>query len=153
MLWTVFAQREPELAHLGERLLDEDHGYTFLSTVAADGSPRIHPIAPILGAGGLCMAITRGSPKLADLRREPRIALHSTVVPPDDEEFAVRGVVREVEGERARTAAVAGARSGAHLSEAMVLFEVDLREVGWARWSRGRPDRRRWRATGAPGER
>jgi pyridoxamine 5'-phosphate oxidase-like protein len=146
MLWTEFAKQEPELARHGARLLAEDHGYVFLATIAADGSPRIHPIAPILSASGLFVAIIRTSPKLADLRREPRIALHATVVPPDDEEFSVRGVAVAVEGEAAREAAVAGAHGGARLSDAMALFAVEPTAVGWARWTDGEPVRRRWRA-------
>ncbi|WP_353963818.1 MULTISPECIES: pyridoxamine 5'-phosphate oxidase family protein [unclassified Streptomyces] len=143
MLWTEFAEQEPDLARRGRVLLAEEHGYVYLSTVAADGGPRLHPVAPLLSDHGLFVAVTRRSPKLADLRSEPRIALHSTVLPPDDEEFSVRGVVREVEDVVARKAAVVGARGGAQLSDALALFEV-----GWARWSQGRPTRERWRATG-----
>src|SRR4051794_7322335 len=116
MSWGAFAEQSPELARRGRELLAEEHGYVFLSTVTADGSPRIHPVAPILSDRGLFVAVACRSPKLADLRREPRIALHSTVMPPDDEEFSVRGVAREIEDEKARSAAVAGAEGGAQLS-------------------------------------
>ncbi|WP_051858416.1 pyridoxamine 5'-phosphate oxidase family protein [Streptomyces cellulosae] len=150
MLWTQFAEQEPELALRGQELLAEEHGYVYLSTVSADGGPRLHPVAPVLSDRGLYVAVTRRSPKLADVRAEPRVALHSNVLPPDDEEFSVRGVVREVEDEDAREAAVAGARGGARLSDALALFEVDLVEVGWSRWSEGKPTRRRWRASGGP---
>lgn len=60
--------------------------------MAADGRPRLHPVAPILGDRGLFVAVQNRSPKLADLRSEPRMAPHSTVLPPDDEEFSIRGV-------------------------------------------------------------
>lgn len=145
MSWLVLAEQAPELARRGRRLLAEEHGYVFLATVAADGSPRVHPVAPVLGDRGLFVAVSRRSPKLADLRREPRTALHSTVVPPDDEEFWVRGTVREVEDVDARSAATVGARGGAELSDAMALFEVDLTEAGWSRWTEGTPTRERWR--------
>ncbi|MFF9396155.1 pyridoxamine 5'-phosphate oxidase family protein [Streptomyces griseoluteus] len=148
MLWTKFAEQEPDLAERGRLLLAEEHGYVYLSTVTAEGSPRLHPVAPILGDRGLYVAVKRRSPKLVDLRSDPRIALHSTVLPPDDEEFSVRGVVREVEDAGARQAAVIGARGGAQLCSALALFEVDLLEVGWARWSQGKPTRKRWRAEG-----
>lgn len=146
MLWTPFAEQSPELARHGQRLLAEEHGYVYLATVAADGSPRVHPVAPILSARGLFVAVSRRSPKLADLHGEPRTALHSTVVPPDDEEFSVRGVAREIDDEDDRRAAVSGARGGATLTDAMALFEVDLLEVGWTRWPNGTPVRERWRA-------
>jgi hypothetical protein len=154
MLWTEFAQQAPELAGRGWELLAEEHGYVYLATVAVDGSPRLHPVAPIRSERGLFVAVIRSSPKLADLRREPRMALHATVLPPDDEEFSVRGIAREVDSADARAAAVAGARGGATLREAMALFEIDLVEAGWARWSAGRPSRKRWQAEKlAPGER
>lgn len=146
MLWAEFAEREPELAGLGWRLLAEEHGYVYLATVSADGGPRLHPVAPIRGPRGLFVAVSVRSPKLGDIRREPRVALHATVRPPEDEEFSVRGIAREVEGAPARAAAVAGARDGATLSEAMALFEIDVLEVGWARWADGRPTRKHWRS-------
>lgn len=127
-------------------LLAEEHGYAYLATVPADGSARLHPVAPILSERGLFIAVTCRSPKLADLRTEPRLALHSTVLPPDDEEFSVRGACREVESTHARGAAVARAQGGAQLSEDLALFKIDLVEVGWARWARGKPIRKSWRA-------
>ena len=145
MLWTAFAAEAPELGRRGLELLAEEHGYSYLATLAADGSPRVHPVAPILTASGLFVAVTRRSPKCTDLVRDPRLALHATVQPPLDEELVVRGIAREVEGEDARAAAVAGARGGAELSDAMALYEIDLTEVGWAEWSSGHPRRRRWR--------
>jgi hypothetical protein len=141
----AFAAEAAELEGRGRALLAEEHGYGFLATVAADGSPRVHPVAPILSERGLFVAVTRRSPKFADLRRDPRVALHATVRPPLDEEFVVRGIAREVEGDDARADAVSGASGGAELSDGMALFEIDLTEVGWAEWSGGRPRRRSWR--------
>jgi hypothetical protein len=148
MRWPDFADRSPELARHGERLLAERHGYAFLATTAADGSPRVHPVAPILASRGLFVAVRRGSPKLADLRRDARMALHATVLPPEDEEFALRGTVVEIDDAAARESAVAGATDGAQLSDHLALFEIDLAEVSWARWSGGTPVRARWRAPG-----
>lgn len=145
MRWSDFAVRSPGLARDGWRLLAERHGYAYLATTAADGSPRIHPVAPIRSERGLFLAIHVRSPKLVDLRRDPRMALHTTVVPPDDEEFSLRGTVVEVDAAD-RGAAVAGAEDGAELSEHMVLFEIDLTEAGGTRWTDGRPTRERWRA-------
>jgi hypothetical protein len=146
MLWPAFAEQSSQLARRGRRLLAEEHGYSYLATVAADGSPRLHPVAPILGDRGLFVAVRNRSPKLADLRSEPRMALHSTVLPPDDEEFSVRGISREITDGNARATAVLGARGGAQLSDKMVLFEIDLVEVSWTHWLGGQPTRRSWRA-------
>jgi hypothetical protein len=145
VIWTAFAAEAPELGQRGRELFAEEHGYSYLATIGADGSPRTHPVAPILTGSGLFVAVTRRSPKFADLVRDPRMALHATVRPPLDEEFVVRGTALEVEGADARAAAVAGARDGAELSDAMALFEIDLTEVGWAEWASGHPRRRRWR--------
>jgi pyridoxamine 5'-phosphate oxidase-like protein len=145
MRWPDFAERAPELAEHGWRLLAERHGYAYLATTAPDGGPRIHPVAPIRADRGLFVAVRRNSPKLADLLRDPRMALHTTVRPPDDEEFALRGVVIEISSPRERETAVAGATDGARLSDRLALFETDVREVAWARWSDGAPIRKRWR--------
>jgi hypothetical protein len=125
-------------------LLAESHGYPFLATVDNQSGPRLHPVAPIMSSQGLFIAVHRGSPKVRDIYRDPRIALHSTVVPPDDEEFSVRGLAHEVVGESVRAASVAGASGGAQLSDELSLFEVDLVEVGWAWWELGKPTRLRW---------
>lgn len=50
--------------------------------------------------------------------------------PPLDEELVVRGIAREIEGDDAWAAMVAGAHGGAELSDGMALFEIDLTEVG-----------------------
>ena len=144
MRWPDFAARFPTLADCGARLLAERHGYAYLATTAADGRPRLHPVAPIRSERGLFVAVRRGSPKLADLRHDPHLALHATVLPPDDEEFALRGRAVEV-AEADRAAAVAGATDGARLSPELVLFEVDLTAVSWAQWTNGSPVRERWR--------
>ncbi|WP_199432795.1 hypothetical protein [Qaidamihabitans albus] len=66
--------------------------------------------------------------------------------PPDDEELWVRGAAREIDDQVGREAAIAGARGGAVLAADLALFEFRVTEAGWARWSAGRPVRRRWRA-------
>jgi hypothetical protein len=147
MRWPDFAERAPELAGHGWRLLAERHGYAYLATTAADGSPRVHPVAPIRGERGLFVAVGRASPKLADLRRDPRMALHATVLPPDDEEFTLRGTAREIADPAERESAVAGATDGARLTERLALFEIDVLVAGWARWSGDAPIRLHWRAS------
>ena len=147
MYWPEFAAQEPELAALGRKLLAEEHGYVFLATVAKDGSPRVHPIVALIGDRGPIVAVKQGSPKLADLRRDPRLALHSTVHPPDDEEFSIRGIAHELVGPEARQAALEGATIGGSLDK-MVLFELELLHIGHATWpSPGVTTRRRWRPT------
>lgn len=147
MRWNDFARESPDLAAKGRVLLAESHGYAFLATVDTETGPRVHPIAPILSSQGLFIAIHDGSPKIGDIYRDPRIALHSTVLPPDDEEFSIRGSTHEIEGESARATSVAGSSGGAQLSDSLSLFEVDLVEAGWARWELGKPTRLHWTAS------
>jgi hypothetical protein len=49
----------------------------FLATVRADGSPRVHPVAPWLAAGCMFVRMCQTSPKIRDLERDSRYALHS----------------------------------------------------------------------------
>jgi len=50
-----------------------------------------HPFCPILAEGGLWAFVLRRSPKGADLRRDPRFALHASSPVEVDDEFFVRG--------------------------------------------------------------
>src|SRR5260221_1035858 len=52
---------------------------SYLATVRGDGSPRLHPICPILAGGLLFVAIPRTSPNGLDLRWDSRCAF--TVLP------------------------------------------------------------------------
>jgi hypothetical protein len=97
LTWGELSIRRPDLAGAGRRLLYEfDVGLGFLATVRPDGGPRVHPICPLLTEDGLYGLILPG-PKLGDLRRDPRFALHSETCPPprQDDGFYLTGVVRE----------------------------------------------------------
>lgn len=96
--WSEFATVEPSLAAEGAALFQEfDVGLGFLATVRPDGGPRVHPICPLF-AGDLYAFLVVG-PKLADLRRDPRCALHSETFPPPrhDDAFAIIGDVDELD--------------------------------------------------------
>jgi hypothetical protein len=45
--WAEFAQQAPELAAFGEARFRS--GVAYLGTVRDDGSPRLHPVTPIIG--------------------------------------------------------------------------------------------------------
>ena len=95
--WAEFAAKRPDLAAVGRRLLYSfGIGLGFLATVRADGGPRVHPICPVLTEAGLYAMILPG-PKLADLRRDPRYALHGETFPPpnQDDAFYLTGTVWE----------------------------------------------------------
>ena len=52
--WDAFARAEPDMAEKGRALLyQRGDGEGFLTTVAANGTPRIHPLNAGIDAGGL----------------------------------------------------------------------------------------------------
>src|SRR5687767_15877872 len=91
--WQEFAKRAPEFAEFGKARLDGRVGY--LGTVRPDGSPRVHPVTPILGEQ-LFLFMEPTSPKGKDLQRDPRYTLHCSVEDSSGGggEFYVRGRAR-----------------------------------------------------------
>src|SRR5512146_3139756 len=88
--WTEFAEQSPELAAFGAARFQS--GVAYLGTVRADGSPRVHPVTPIMGEQ-LFLFMEPTSPKGQDLQRDGRYTLHCSV---EDQnggggEFYVRG--------------------------------------------------------------
>ena len=64
--WAEFASSNPDLAAFGAARLTALPAY--LATVRADGSPRVHPITPVLAPSGLYVFMEPTSPKGVDLR-------------------------------------------------------------------------------------
>ncbi len=96
--WEEFNAARPDLAAVARRLLYVDGiGLGFLATIRADGGPRVHPICPVLTESDMFGMIIPG-PKLNDLRRDPRYALHGETFPPpnEDDGFYVTGTALEV---------------------------------------------------------
>ena len=96
--WSDFAVTRPDLETVARSMFYEHGlGLGFLATTRRDGGPRVHPICPVL-AENLYAFIVPG-PKLADLRRDPRFALHSETFPPPrhDDGAYVTGRVRELD--------------------------------------------------------
>jgi hypothetical protein len=78
--WAEFAAAEPELAaRVQERFQIRKH--KTLATLRKDGSPRISGIEVQFEAGQVVLGMMPNSRKLADLRRDARLAIHS---PTDD---------------------------------------------------------------------
>jgi hypothetical protein len=98
LTWSEFEKAEPELAAAGRKQLYQwEIGLAFLATVRPDGGPRVHPVCPVINADGLHILVVDG-PKLGDLKRDTRYALHSeTCAPPrHDDGFYMTGTAREV---------------------------------------------------------
>jgi len=75
--WKKFEQEAPHLATLGYNKLHRKISY--LAILKKDGSPRLHPVTPFIGHGMLFIFTEPTSPKIGDLRRDGRYALHCSV--------------------------------------------------------------------------
>jgi hypothetical protein len=94
--WSDLKAANPELAEGGRNLLYQfGPGLGFLAAIRKDGGPRLHPICPIIIGDGLYTFIIP-SPKLHDLRRDGRYALHSYPPVEVDDEFCVTGRAVEI---------------------------------------------------------
>jgi hypothetical protein len=100
--WSEVEHAAPELAARVGALLARGKHKT-MATVRRDGSPRLCGIETEFSEGELRLGMMPGSRKLDDVRRDPRIALHSpSVDPPEGDpagwpgEARVSGRVRDV---------------------------------------------------------
>jgi hypothetical protein len=81
--WKAIEQAEPEFAGRVQRLFDSGRHKT-IATLRADGSPRISGIECEFADGDLRFGSMTGARKGADLERDPRFALHSPTVHPEE---------------------------------------------------------------------
>jgi hypothetical protein len=79
--WQDFERSEPEFAQRVRALFDA-HRHKTIATLRADGSPRISGIEAAFEDGELVFGSMPDARKGADLRRDPRFALHSATVDP-----------------------------------------------------------------------
>lgn len=79
--WRDVERAAPEFAQRVRGLFDA-HRHKTIATVRADGSPRISGIEAAFEEGELAFGSMPNARKGADLRRDPRFALHSATVDP-----------------------------------------------------------------------
>lgn len=93
--WSEFYRAAPDIAAMGRRLLYRpDRGeVAILATVDRRGAPRVAPVCPVFAGTGLYVLASAGTPKIPQLQRDPRFALHAQV-DADDLEFQIAGRVR-----------------------------------------------------------
>jgi hypothetical protein len=119
---------EPDFAARVRARFDA-HRHTFLATLRPDGAPRISGIEGCLVAGQVWLAGMPRSVKFADLRRDPRMTLHSGSDEPDswtaDAKISGRALEVTDPGERAAFAEAAGLPSPSGFD----LFRVDVDQV------------------------
>jgi hypothetical protein len=128
--WAEIEAAAPELAARARAAVDAPH-HNVQATQRRDGSPRISGIEASLADGQLWLGMMPGSRKALDLRRDPRLALHSTSVdPPEDDpgswagDAKLSGRAVEVDDPALLERIGAGEEAGdAHL------FRVDVTEL------------------------
>jgi hypothetical protein len=81
--WKDVEQAEPEFAARVGRLFDAGRHKT-IATLRADGSPRISGIECEFADGELRLGSMPGARKGADLKRDPRFALHGPTFHPQE---------------------------------------------------------------------
>jgi hypothetical protein len=79
--WQDVARAEPAFAQRVRELFDA-HRHKTIATLRADGAPRISGIEAAFADGELTFGSMPHARKGADLRRDPRFALHSATVDP-----------------------------------------------------------------------
>lgn len=127
MSWKVFEEDSPELARLGYEKLNRKIAY--LATLKKDGSPRLHPVTPFIGNGMLFIFTEPSSPKIQDLRRDRRYALHCTVGGEGQLiEILISGEAVIISNPRVREQAESIAASSVVI-KSYVLFEFQVKQV------------------------
>jgi hypothetical protein len=124
--WEAIQQAEPGFAARVQRLFDAGRHKT-IATLRADGSPRISGIEAEFTDGDVRFGSMPGARKGADLRRDPRFALHGPTFHP------VEGKENEWPGEAkiAGRAVPAGPVTTDEASEGSggEMFVADINEV------------------------
>jgi hypothetical protein len=142
--WAEFAKQAPELAAFGEARFRS--GVAYLGTLRADGSPRVHPVTPIVGEQ-LFLFMEPASPKGRDLQRDARYALHCSVEDSSGGggEFYVRGRAELTDAPLAR--AQAERASSYEPQERYILFTLTVEYAFMNTYGEGQAVSRRWQAT------
>jgi hypothetical protein len=150
--WEQFERDAPELAAAGRKLLYQyGPGLGYLATVRRDGAPRLHPVCPVVEAGGLYVFVGNQTPKVHDLVRDGRYALHTTGSEDVDDEFAVTGVARNAEDDGVREAVYRAYVSTGAFTENDTLFELLIERVLHAKYGprpSWPPEYTQWHARG-----
>lgn len=117
--WSELVAAEPEFAARLQHLFDAGRHKT-IATLRGDGSPRISGIECEFVDGELRFGSMPGARKAADLKRDPRFALHGPTFHPEEGNEAAWPGEAKIAG---RAAPVAAADGGADM------FVADIHEA------------------------
>lgn len=119
--WNEIAAEAPEFAAV-VRARFAVRNHCTMATLRKDGSPRISGTEVEFTDEELCIGSMPGAVKALDLRRDPRMALHSPTVDPPEEDPETWGGEAKIAG-RAVEVDNTGASAGSHR------FRIDISEV------------------------
>ena len=144
--WYDFETADRDLATFGARRLNGRVAY--LATLREDSAPRVHPVTPIIGEGRLFLFMEPTSPKVRDLRRDPRYALHCWVEGSDggEGELFISGSASFVEDPALRASAVRVSSYAPR--DRYVLFELSVESAVATIYDGDKTVRRRWKLAG-----
>jgi hypothetical protein len=131
--WGEVVRAAPGLAESARERFDA-HRHKVLATLRSGGAPRASGVEATFAHDDLWLGMMPGSRKGADLRRDPRMALHSSGPDPDEDhpsdwpgDAKISGAAVEVDDPATR------ARFGAEQSQmppgTFELFRVDIEEI------------------------
>jgi hypothetical protein len=143
--WTEFTQQAPELAKFGKARFQS--GVAYLGTLRADGSPRVHPVTPIIGEQ-LFLFMEPTSPKGKDLQRDARYTLHCSVEDSSGGggEFYVGGRATLTDDPLIREQAVSA--SSYVPQDRYIVFVFMIEFAFMNSYVDGKPNSRRWQSPG-----
>lgn len=143
--WRDLGMGAPEIARLGMARLTAAR-VAMLGTLRRDGSPRLSPIEPHVVNGCLLVGAMAWSGKAADLRRDPRYALHSTVTSPDNGEGELKLYGFAGEANPALRAAATEAWWSVQPSHKATVFALGIGQALFLEWDlqRGVMTTHRW---------
>ena len=126
--FAVIETEQPEFAARVRACFDA-HRHKILATLRADGAPRVSGIEATFAVGELWLAGMPRSVKFADLRRDPRLALHSGSDEPDTFTADAKVSGRAVEVSDAAERAAFGEATGNPADGDYELFRIDVDQV------------------------
>ena len=143
MAWKILEDQQPELAAFGAERLNGQVAY--LATVRKDGSPRVHPMTPIIGQGHFFVFMEPTSPKGHDLQRDGRYAIHCAVSDNSGAsgEFIITGQAHLIADPELRALAVSLASYAP--ADRYILFEFDIESAASTIYPEDRPVRQLWK--------
>ncbi len=150
MRWSEFAASCPEIASIAEERFARDQ-LVMLGTLRSDGAPRISPCEVDMAGSHLFLGMMWRSKKALDLRRDPRIVVHSVTCNKDGTDGDIKLYGRAIEEHDQAVRATFREAIRARIDWApdepeYHLFSLDVQSAGYLRFSDGSVEVKRWTA-------